>query len=199
MRILAIDGGLAATGMAIMDVDRTGTTATRREPMTHSYQREVTHGEVWRSKSVPKKKRKQLKLHGVVDRVSRARTLAATFDRLIRYWHPTAVVAEELNIMRGIHANVAAGLVWGALAAICEVHKAPLYSVTVQAWRAHARATLYPTVEDEEGIHRAITWNVEGAAALVAATEPAGARVHLLDAIGVGWWAAHQPEILEGA
>jgi hypothetical protein len=189
VRILAIDGGLASAGFAVVD-----TWTLRGYPSARAAARrevQVTHAEVFRSKPASKKKRKATGLHVAVDRVSRARTLASRISGLVTEWNPDVVAAEEINHMRGIIANVSAGLFWGALVAVCEIHGRELQSVRVQEWRAFARESLRPLKDDEEGIHRSLHCNVTGASDAVNAIVPPSAQEHALDAIGVGWWAAH--------
>lgn len=169
--IMAIDGGLADCGFARFD-DRVERGLPR-----------VTEGHVWRS---------SMKRKGPTDKVRRAMELAVHLDALVTRWSPSVVVCESMTYYRGVHANVAAGLVWGVLSATCQVRGVPLVDVRPQDWRATARRwLLLPDGAAEAEIHVQELRQVPGAGSAWASVMPVSKRVHLLDAIGVGIWAVY--------
>jgi Holliday junction resolvasome RuvABC endonuclease subunit len=189
VRILAIDPGLAFTGIAMIERAVFGDRDTPGLPYT-----DVTDARVWTSK--PESRRGKRAATGKqVDRARRAMALADCIDGRIHAWRPDVVVAESINIMRGSAANVASGLCWGVLSAVCQVRRIPLYSVTVQAWRAYARSGLAASDATEMGIHLELTLQVRGASGAIEAIRQSQ-REHALDAIGIGWWMANQRDLL---
>jgi Holliday junction resolvasome RuvABC endonuclease subunit len=172
--ILSIDPGLAECGAVMMD------------PRPDLLLPQVGPGFLFKSKPGRAKDRRS------EDKIARTRQFARWLRGRIEEYRPQALAVEQLNAFRGIAANVAAGLVWGVIAAELERTRLPVVIVAPATWRALVRQDLgLRPKSTEEEVHDAIMSKVPGANEL-AKQWPVKQRRHLLDAVGIGLWARHE-------
>ncbi|MDQ3295086.1 MAG: crossover junction endodeoxyribonuclease RuvC [Myxococcota bacterium] len=168
MTILAIDGGLATCGYAVLDGVRVRELGVLVQPSDA------------RAKKAP-------------DRVRRARVQGELFAKLIARHNVCAIGAETMSFApRGSAAGkVGIGLAWGVLVGLASAFGLPVVDVAPKQWQ---RAVMGDDVAvDYDQVHARITGFVEtqppGVVSQLLAI-PKGQRNHAIDSIGVGLYLA---------
>lgn len=163
--VVGIDGGLATSGLVVVQTDGAAHRCVCADTFT----------------SAPLAAKLDVELAD--DRVRRARALARWLEGHLTRWSPHVVAAEAMSFPRGAHAIAAICLAWGVLVDQLELRRLPIVTAGPKEWRKE----LAPPVGNERTAHRAAVRAVPSFADR-ASSISRRQQVHALDALGVFVW-----------